>query len=54
MACRAEAPVPIDEALGRTNSAIDALNLAGSSTNGSCPDSSNQTSAFDGAVNASK
>jgi hypothetical protein len=38
---------------GRTNSAIKALNLAGSSTNGSCPESSNQTSFFEGAINAS-
>ena len=39
---------------GRTKSTIARLNLAGSSTNGSCPDSSNQTSVFDGAVSASK
>lgn len=39
---------------GRTNSAMAALNLAGSSTNGSCPDSSNHESLFDGAVSASK
>jgi hypothetical protein len=38
---------------GRTNSVSKALNLAGSSTNGSCPESSNQTSLFDGAVSAS-
>ena len=37
---------------GRTSSAIDVVNLAGSSTNGSCPDSSNQTSSFLGAVRA--
>jgi hypothetical protein len=39
---------------GRTNSSIAALNLPGSSTNGSWPDSSNQTSSFEGAVSASK
>src|SRR5215207_2348014 len=39
---------------GRTSSAIAALNLAGSSTNGSWPDSSNQTSSFEGAVSLSK
>ena len=38
---------------GRTNSAIKASNLAGSSTNGSWPDSSNQTSLFEGAVSRS-
>jgi hypothetical protein len=40
-------------ACGRTNSTIAALTLAGSSTNGSCPDSSNQTSFFEGALSAS-
>jgi hypothetical protein len=39
---------------GRTNSTIAALNLDGSFTKGSCPDSSNQTSFFDGAASASK
>ena len=39
---------------GRTKSSIAALNLAASSTNGSWPDCSNQTSFFDGAVSASK
>ena len=39
---------------GRTISFIAALNFAGSSTNGSCPEFSNQTSVFDGAVSASK
>ncbi len=39
---------------GRTNSAIAALNLADSSTNGSWPECSNQTSLFEGAVSASK
>src|SRR5215207_7768245 len=43
-----------DARTGRTNSAIAALNLVGSSTNGSWPDSSNQTSLFEGAVNASR
>ena len=44
--------------IGRQNRAapilIVSLNLAGSSTNISCPDCSNQTSFFDGAVRASK
>lgn len=40
--------------VGRTSSAIAALNLAGSSANGSCPDASNHTSLFDGAVSDSK
>jgi hypothetical protein len=39
---------------GRTNSAIAALNLSGSSTNGSWPECSNQTSFLEGAVSASK
>lgn len=45
---------PNHPATGRTNSIIAALNLDGSSTNGSCPDSSNQTSLFEGAVSTSK
>jgi hypothetical protein len=40
--------------VGRTKSAIVALNLSGSSTNGSWPDCSNHTSLFAGLVNASK
>jgi hypothetical protein len=39
---------------GRPMSTIARLNLAGSSANGSCVDSSKQTSFFDGAVSASK
>lgn len=39
---------------GRTKSAIAALNLPGSSTNGSWPERSNHTSFFTGAVKASK
>src|SRR5690242_17111455 len=42
-----------DARAGRTNSAIRALNLAGSSTNGSWPECSNQTSLFDGAFRTS-
>src|SRR5512146_3292322 len=41
-------------ATGRTSSTIARLNLSASSANGSCPDSSNQTSVFDGAISASK
>jgi hypothetical protein len=43
-----------NEASGRTNSTIVALNFSGSSTNASCPEWSNHTSLFDGAVSASK
>lgn len=43
-----------DITTGRTTSAIAALNLAGSSTGGSCADSSNQTRRFDGADSESK
>ena len=39
---------------GRTSSAITSLNLPGSSTNGSWPERSNQTSSFEGAASASK
>jgi hypothetical protein len=50
---RQPALLALEESTGRTNSAIAALNLAGSSMNGSWPDSSNQTSCFDGAARAS-
>jgi AcrR family transcriptional regulator len=43
-----------DGRVGRTDSAIAALNLSGSSTNGSWPECSNQMSFFEGAVSASK
>ena len=39
---------------GSASSAMAALNLAGSSTNGSCPERSNQTSSFRGALSAWK
>jgi hypothetical protein len=39
---------------GRTTSAMVALNLPGSSTNGSWPECSNHTSFFTGVVKASK
>ena len=45
---------PYRTVTGRTNSAIAVLNLVGSSTNGSCLDSSNQTSLFEGAVSTLK
>lgn len=39
---------------GRTKPSIAALNFSGSSMHGSCPDSSDQASFFDGAIGMSR